>query len=94
MKPFTAEPAGTAAHRQHFAEVARRAAFKLAWSLGSGELDGECYRLLSVGHTRCQEALDQFVGTVEQKALALFDAAVDADAPEQPNVVTLLRKTR
>lgn len=86
-------PSGTPCHRQHFAEVARSAAFGLAQSLGTGELDGELYRGLPVGDCRAQDVLSKFLGLVESQALELFDRAVAArDLPDAHNVVTMKRK--
>lgn len=87
MKPRDILPAGTQAHREHYAEVVRATAFRLAEALGTGELDNETYRGLPVGDARCQRALQEFMDTTENKALELFDQAVSArDLPVVHNV--------
>jgi hypothetical protein len=87
VKPRESQPASTPEHREHFGEVARRAALELAQALGSGELDGESYRGLPVGARHCQPAVVVFLDTVERLALAVFDRAVEArDLPTSHNI--------
>lgn len=91
MKP---EKAGTPEHRQHYADLARKAALDLARVLGTGEIDGECYRGLPVGDRRVQETLSNFLDSTERGALDLFDRSVAArDLPAAHNVVTMKRRS-
>jgi hypothetical protein len=87
MKPPACLPAGTPDHRQQYAELARRTALDVARVLGTGEIDGECYRGLPVGDRRVRDVLSEYLDTVEAQALKLFDRAVAArDLPAEHNV--------
>lgn len=92
MKPRYDAFAGTPEHRAHVAEVARDLAMRVAEALGTGELGGMVYRGLPVGDRRCDALVRQFLDTVEQGALALFDRAVACrDLPETHNIIPMKR---